>query len=152
MVCEKLYRNTLTIRQAAAIEIFKRLVIRLIRVIYFLRSMINLSSFASLFIHVFIFFSTILLIGSHKLSWSRSVYNLHRSQRGTFPMCIVRLTILSCMLRLVQAVCVICRVIFALGKSRFQRYMWWHFRSIPSLCRSFPHYTTLESCWNTLFW
>ena len=54
---EKLYRNTLTVRQAATIEIFKRLVTRLIRLIYSLRYMINLSPFASLFIHVFLFFN-----------------------------------------------------------------------------------------------
>ena len=32
-----------------------------------------------------------------------------------------------------QSECVICRVIFALGRSRFQRYMWRNFRFIPSL-------------------
>ena len=37
-------------------------------------------------------------------------------------------------MRFDQSECVICRVIFALGKSRFQRYMWWNFRFIPSLC------------------
>ena len=39
-----------------------------------------------------------------------------------------------CVTRFDQSECVICRVIFALGKSRFQRYMWWNFRFIPSLC------------------
>ena len=39
-----------------------------------------------------------------------------------------------CVTRFDQSECVICRVIFALGKRGFQRYMWWNFRLIPSLC------------------
>ena len=40
-----------------------------------------------------------------------------------------------CVMRFDQSECVICRVIFALGKSRFQRYTWLKFRFISSLCR-----------------
>ena len=42
-----------------------------------------------------------------------------------------------CVTRLDQSECVICRAIFALGKSHFQRYMWLSFRFIPSLCGNF---------------
>ena len=39
-----------------------------------------------------------------------------------------------CVTRFDQSECVICRVIFALGKSCLQRYTWRNFRFIPSLC------------------
>ena len=40
-----------------------------------------------------------------------------------------------CVTRFDQSEYVICRVISARAKSRFQRCIWWNFRFIPSLCR-----------------
>ena len=44
-----------------------------------------------------------------------------------------------CVKRFDQSECVISWVIFALGKSRFQRDVWWNFRFIPSLCGKFDN-------------
>ena len=54
-----------------------------------------------------------------------------------------------CVTRFDQSECVICRLIFALGKSRFQRYMWFSLYSkLVSIISTL--YTAVESCWNTL--
>ena len=51
--------------------------------------------------------------------------------KGIWQWTLVRSQVV-CVTRFDQSECV-CRVNFALGKSRFQKYMWWNFRFIPTV-------------------
>ena len=61
---------------------------------------------------------------------------------------LLRVEQVVCVTRFDQSECVICSVILALGKSRFQKYTWWNFRFVFQACVgnfiTIPHGKLLE--------